>query len=121
MILGTLLYTWLKGELVGTDEFGNQYYRRAKGDPLYGRERRWCLYKGRAEASRIPPEWHAWLHHTTDAPLTQTAAQARPWQKPHEPNPTGTAKAYLPRGHELRGGHRARATGDYEAWRPDGQ
>ena len=27
MITGTLFYTWLHGKLVGTDEFGNRYYR----------------------------------------------------------------------------------------------
>lgn len=25
--LGTRLYTWLRGELVGTDRTGNRYYR----------------------------------------------------------------------------------------------
>ena len=35
-----------------------------------------------------------------------------------EPNHTGTNAAYLPPGHDLRGGKRDRATGDYEAWQP---
>ena len=118
MKIGTLLYTWLFGKRVGTDEAGNRYYRRA-GALLHGRERRWVVYRGAAEASKVPPEWHAWLHHTTEAPLTESAAQAKPWQKPHVPNPTGTAAAYRPRGHDLSGGKRAAATGDYEAWRPE--
>jgi NADH:ubiquinone oxidoreductase subunit len=116
MITGTLIYTWLHGELVGTDEFGNRYYRSK--DRRYGRERRWVLYKGRHEASKVPPEWHAWLHHTTADPLTESAAKARPWQKEHLPNLTGTPGAYLPPGHDLRGGHRPRANGDYEPWIP---
>ena len=37
----------------------------------------------------MPPEWHAWLHYTTDTPLAETAR--RPWQKPHLANATGTA------------------------------
>ena len=47
MSLGTLLYTWLRGELVGTDQFGNRYYREKGGRPLVkgggmpSRERRW--------------------------------------------------------------------------------
>jgi NADH:ubiquinone oxidoreductase subunit len=41
-----------------------------------------------------------------------------PWQKPHQPNLTGTAQAYRPPGHDYRGGHRAKATGDYEPWQP---
>lgn len=117
MYIGTLLYTWVMGELVGTDEFGNRYYR-SRGRRLNGRERRWVLYKGPGEASNVPPEWHAWLHHTVAEPLSESAAQAKPWQKPHQANPTGTPDAYRPRGHDLSGGRRAPATGDYEAWRP---
>lgn len=116
--LGTLLYTLLRGERVGTDEFGNRYYR-ARGARRHGRERRWVIYKGGDEASKVPPEWHAWLHHTVDAPLTQRAAEGKPWQKPHLPNPTGTAQAYRPGGHEFRGGRRQPTTADYEPWRPD--
>ena len=117
MHIGTLIYTWLNGVMVGTDEFGNRYYR-ARRDKRHGRERRWVLFKGRADASRVPAEWHAWLHHTTAAPLSEQAAESRPWQKGHAPNPTGTADAYRPRGHAYRGGHRAHATGDYEPWKP---
>lgn len=118
MNLGTLFYTWVMGELVGSDEFSNRYYR-SRGRKLQGRERRWVLYKGRIEASKVPSEWHAWLHHTTEAPLTESAVQARPWQKEHVANPTGTRQAYLPGGHDLRGGLRAPASGDYEPWTPD--
>ena len=32
---------------------------------------------------------------------------------------TGTALAYRPPGHTLKGGHRAPATGDYEPWTPN--
>ena len=116
--LGTLIYTWLRGERVGIDEFGNRYYRSGR-NKLHGRERRWVLYKGRAEASAVPPEWHAWLHHTTDDPLFRLVGEARPWQRPHVANRTGTPEAYRPRGHELKGGRRAPATGDYEPWVPD--
>jgi NADH:ubiquinone oxidoreductase subunit len=118
MIIGTILYTWLKGELVGTDVFSNHYYR-GTGAKLGGREKRWVLYKGRTEASSVPAEWHSWLHHTTEAPLTDSAAQLKSWQKEHQPNPSGTTDAYLPQGHEYKGGHRAAATGDYQAWTPD--
>jgi NADH:ubiquinone oxidoreductase subunit len=116
--IGTLLQTWLNYKLVGTDEFGNRYYH-AKGNALHGRQRRQVLYKGKPEASRVPAEWHSWLHHTTDDPLTELAVQNREWQKTHEANPTGTADAYRPRGHDLSGGRRAAATGDYEAWVPE--
>ena len=119
MYIGTLLYTWLNGTRGGTDEFGNRYYRSKNNDQRYGRERRWCLYKGASEASKVPPEWHAWLHHTVEVPLTEAAAQVLPWQTEHQPNLPGAAGASRPRGHPYRGSKRAAATGDYEAWTPE--
>ena len=118
MITGTRLYTLLRGKLVGTDEFGNRYYR-GKGRSFLGREKRWVLYKGGIDASKVPAEWHAWLHHMVAEPLTEEAAKARPWQKEHAPNLTGTAAAYRPAGHEFKGGRRARANGDYQPWIPE--
>lgn len=118
MHIGTLIYTWLKGRSVGTDEFGNRYYK-SKSESLHGKQRRWVLYKGGVEASKVPPEWHAWLHHTTDEPLTEQSTQAPKWQKEHIENLTGTSHAYRPAGHAYKGGHRAHATGDYQAWRPE--
>lgn len=111
--------TWRSGEMVGADGEGNRYYRAKKPGP-HGRERRWVVFNGGpSEASRVPPDWHAWLHHTfKDAPAGESPYR-QPWQKPHEPNRTGTSGAYLPSGHVLSGGRRARATGDYEAWTPD--
>ena len=118
MSLGTWIYTLVNGAIVGKDEFGNRYYR-GKGRKLNGRERRWVVYQGDVEASKVPPEWHAWLHFTMDAPLTVEAAQAQPWQQAHQSNQTGSTDAYRPQGHMLKGGHRASATGDYEAWTPN--
>ncbi|MSO85077.1 MAG: NADH:ubiquinone oxidoreductase subunit NDUFA12 [Rhodospirillales bacterium] len=115
--LGTLIYTLFRGERIGTDEFGNRYYR-ARRARRHGRERRWVIYRGDAEASKVPSEWHAWLHHTVDAPLTQHAAEGKSWQKSHLPNLTGTAAAYRPGGHEFQGGRRQPTTADYEPWRP---
>jgi NADH:ubiquinone oxidoreductase subunit len=40
------------------------------------------------------------------------------WEKEHLPNLSGSAVAYVPSGHERRGGQRHSATGDYEPWRP---
>ena len=115
MNIGTWLFTKLKGRQVGTDAAGNVYYEERSPRAIALRARRWVAYKGAPEASEVPPEWHAWLHYTVDAPL---AASARPWQKPHRPNPTGTPASYRPPGHDYEGGQRARATGDYEAWTP---
>ena len=117
MTLGTRLFTWSKGEFVGTDQFGNRYYREKR--PLPGRHgRRWVLYKGKAEASMVPAEWHGWLHYMLDAPQTGPEIRRWPWQKDHLPNLTGTSGAYRPAGHLLRGGRRTRAAGDYQPWRP---
>ena len=116
MKIGTIIYTWLKGKLKGTDEFGNRYY--FSKDTLNGRQRRWVIYKGNDDASCTPSEWHAWLHHTVEEPLNEKAAEPKDWQQGHVPNMTGTKAAYLPEGHQYLGGHRAPATGDYEAWSP---
>ncbi len=69
---GTQWWTWLYGEFVGEDEFGNRYFRTKGGkiDPTLGFERRWVIYRGIAEASTVPPSWHGWLHHTVDVPPT---------------------------------------------------
>lgn len=120
--LGTLIYTWLRGERVGADEFGNRYYREGRGRLPYGlsgREKRWVVFNGEAEASRVPPRWHAWLHHTIEQPPNAGGVpEAKPWEKPHRPNLTMTPEAYRPPGHTLAGGRRDRGTGDYEPWSP---
>jgi len=106
----------LTGRAVGTDRFGNAYYESRKDYAAYGRKRRYVIYAGTAEATMVPPEWHAWLHHTTDAPLPE--GKRHPWMIEHRPNPTGTAAAYRPVGHDYQGGQRRVTTGDYEAWTP---
>ena len=124
MTLGTRLLTWLRGELVGTDSFGNCYYREKGTKPLRrgggraSREKRWVIYHGEPEGSKVPAEWHAWLHHTVDE-LPRADRVRYPWEKEHQPNMTGTPFAYYPPGSVLRGGQRARATGDYEPWTPE--
>jgi NADH:ubiquinone oxidoreductase subunit len=117
---GTQLWTWAYGELVGEDEFGNRYYRTRRGkiDPTLHIERRWVVYRGYAEPSKVPPSWHGWLHHTVDTPPTQETYEPRAWQKPHRANMTGTPAALRPTGSTLSLGRRPRATGDYKPWTP---
>src|SRR6201996_6804981 len=95
---GTQLWTWRFGELVGEDEQGNRYFRTKGGtiDPTLGFQRRWVVYNGYAEATRIPPAWHGWLHHTVDVAPTEESYTPREWEKPHRPNMTGTPAAYRP-------------------------
>jgi NADH:ubiquinone oxidoreductase subunit len=117
---GTNRWTRKYGELVGTDEMGNRYYRTKGGkiDPMLRFERRWVIYNGETDASKIPPSWHGWMHHTVDVPPTDEAYVAREWEKPHQPNMTGSPAAYRPSGSTLASGRRPKATGDYQAWTP---
>src|SRR5271155_2623843 len=108
---GTWMKTWFCGVAVGQDQFANRYYRY-RYTPQGVREKRWVMYAGEPEASKVPPEWHIWLHHTADAPIPDSARQS--WQKPHIENMTGTPDAWLPPA--LEGKDRPKATGDYQAW-----
>jgi NADH:ubiquinone oxidoreductase subunit len=116
MILGTWLFTKMRGELVGTDVEGNRYFQDKR--VIAGRRRkRWVMYNGEAEASRVPPDWHGWLHHTTDAPPPQGGLPRQTWQKDHLRNQSGTDQAYRPPGSTLvNGGDKPKPP--YEAWRP---
>jgi NADH:ubiquinone oxidoreductase subunit len=116
--VGTALFTAMKGDKVGTDAQGNAYYR-SNGKTVDGLETRWVVYNGANDASRVPPEWHGWLHHSYDALPQSHLPPAKIWETDYTPNATGTLAAYLPQGALERGGKRAAATGDYEAWTPD--
>lgn len=115
--LGALFDISRRGVFVGEDEQGNRYYEERRPS-LEGRKRRWVTYKGLAEASRVPPDWHAWMHYIVDEPPTLQPLKRQKWEKPHQPNLTGTVAAYRPQGSLARGGVRAPATADYEAWTP---
>ena len=60
--IGTFVTTWTQGQEVGKDQFGNRYYQNKDG------ARRWVVYSGLVEASRVPAEWHGWLHHRATEP-----------------------------------------------------
>jgi NADH:ubiquinone oxidoreductase subunit len=123
------IFTWWEGATIGTglavrgmdrvgeDALGNAYFEGGKDTA--GRPRRWVIYNGQNDASRVPPEWYGWLHHQVDAVPDESLPAPRAWQKPAVPNLTGTNLAYRPPGALERGGKRAEATGDYEAWAPD--
>ena len=119
--LGTRFHTWRFGEKVGEDQFGNVYYRTKGGakDKALGLQRRWVVYNGYAEASKVPADWHGWLHYTFDEPPTKEPLKRQAWEKDHVPNLTGTVHAWKPQGSIARGGERQKASGDYEAWRPE--
>lgn len=121
--IGTSLWSARNGEHVGTDAQGNKYYRtkrRGDSDQRERRpERRWVIYNGANDASRVPAEWHGWLHGSYDDLPESHLPPPRIWEADYTPNATGTLAAYRPMGALERGGRRARATGDYESWTPD--
>ncbi len=104
--LGTGLFTWLRGELVGKDSEGNRYYKERKGS------RRWVIYNGVVEASRVPAEWNGWLNGTLDE-LPDVEKPRRDWEKPPQANQTGSPTAHRPAGGPGKGEGR-----EHEAWAP---
>ncbi len=118
--LGTLFTIAKNGVFVGADADGNRYYEAKNTKLSYdGRKRRWVTYNGYAEASKVSPDWHGWLHYTFDEPPTVEPLLRRKWEKEHLPNLSGTPYAYRPQGSLARTGERPPATGDYEAWTPE--
>jgi NADH:ubiquinone oxidoreductase subunit len=109
--IGTQLFTWRNGTKVGEDGEGNVFYQTKDG------KRRWVIFKGESEASRISPEWHGWMHHTWDQPPTERPLAHRAWEKPHIANLTGSPGAYAPAGSLRRRYPEPRQ--DYEAWSPE--
>ena len=109
--LATQLWTARNGTKVGEDSLGNVYYQTAGG------KRRWVIYNGEAEASRVPSEWHGWLHFTIDAAPSQAPLPRKPWERPHVPNLTGMPGAYHPPGSLYRAAPEPRR--DYDAWQPE--
>ena len=109
--LNTQLWTWRKGIRVGQDGAGNVFYQNAD------KSRRWVIFNGETEASRVSPEWHGWLHHTWDEPPTTLPLLHQTCEKPHLPNLTGTVAAYAPAGSLRRTTPKPRS--DYEAWTPE--
>ncbi|MDK3017556.1 NADH:ubiquinone oxidoreductase subunit NDUFA12 [Pseudodonghicola flavimaris] len=109
--INTQIYTWRKGTKVGEDNQGNVFYRNADDS------RRWVIFNGEVEATRVDPDWHGWLHHTFKEPPTEQPLAHKPWEKPHHENLTGTAQAYVPAGSILRPQPVERR--DYEAWSPE--
>ena len=115
----TRFYTWRKGVLVGQDEMGNLYYKAKSAVPDSIPERRWVIYNGYAEASKVPPGWNGWLQHRSDVPPSQENYVARDWQLPHQQNLSGSAAAYHPPGSIAVGGKPAPRPVVYQAWKPE--
>jgi NADH:ubiquinone oxidoreductase subunit len=109
--IGTTLWTKRYGTEVGRDEDGNVYYRNADDT------RRWVIYGGDNDATRVVPEWYGWLHMTFDAPPSESPIPRKAWEKPHQTNLTGSEGAFLREGSLRRAD--AKPQSDYEAWTPE--
>ena len=113
--IGTQIFTARKGIRVGEDGQGNVYYQTKDS------KKRWVIYNGEMEASRVSPDWHGWLHFTWDQPPSTTPLAHKVWEKPHLENLTGSVAAYAPPGSmraaAARGGQASQK--DYEAWAPE--
>ena len=109
--LNTQLFTWRKGIKVGEDAEGNVYYRNADSS------KRWVIFNGEIEATRVNADWHGWLHHSWDETPEARPLAHKTWDKPHQENLTGTALAYAPAGSIRR--EKPADRGDYEAWQPE--
>ena len=106
------IYTRRKGTKVGEDDQGNVFYRNADDS------RRWVIFNGEAEASRVSPDWHGWLHRTFDEVPSDKPLAHKSWEKPHQENLTGTAMAYPPTAPIRRAGEPQERTAT-EAWVPE--
>ena len=116
--IGTFFTIAKRGELIGSDEMGNRYYESRDNISYDGRKRRWVVYEGYAEASKVSPDWYGWLHYTFAEPPTVEPLKRRAWELDHQPNLTGTPLAWRPPGSLAAEGIRPAATGDYQAWKP---
>ena len=97
---------------MGEDEQGNVYYRTANDS------KRWVMFNGEVEASRVSADWHGWLHRTFDEVPSQKPLKHKEWEIPHQENVTGTALAYAPAGTIRAHGKAPVERSDYEAWSP---
>jgi NADH:ubiquinone oxidoreductase subunit len=115
--LGALFDIGKRATLVGEDDQGNRYFEERKAS-LEGRKRRYVIYKGYAEPSRVPADWHGWLHHTFEAPPTIEPFRLHAWEKPHQPNLTGTVFAYRPKGSLVSVKRGEKKALGYQPWTP---
>ena len=85
---GTYLKTLFFGKFVGSDQYGNKYYK-SKNDE------RWVIYSSNIEATKITSEWYLWIHHTIDK-IPENKISKFNWQKKHLENQTGTKNSHKP-------------------------
>ena len=113
--ISTMLYTRFFGQNVGHDEFGNEYYMsKAKA----AKKKRWVIYNGYADSSKVPARWHTWLHGVVDEIPTEQKRSDKKWMRSHLPNLTGSDSAYRPSGSLSKKRDNEEQKGNYESWTP---
>lgn len=90
---------------VGTDEFGNQYYENKA-------KKRFVIYNGQSEPSKVPMTWHGWLHHYGKEIPSENSKHS--WEKTHLPNLSGTKNAYSPKNTMAE-----KTSAQYQPWKPN--
>ena len=86
--LGTFFKTLFFGRYLGSDTYGNKYYKSKKDE-------RWVIYSKDVEATKITSDWFLWMHHTINE-IPNEKSKKYTWEKSHEFNLSGTSKAYKP-------------------------
>ena len=77
--------------------------------------KRWVLYKGDVDSSKVPPEWNGWLRYTSNE--IPTLQKKYTWEKDHIKNQTGTINSYYPSASILKNPHDKKRS-EYEQWSP---
>ena len=86
--MGPFLKTLFFGKFVGSDEYGNKYYKSKKNE-------RWVVYSNNIEATKITSDWYLWIHHTIDK-IPDEKEKNIPGKKKHLENQTGTINSFKP-------------------------
>ena len=106
--IGTRIWSYFNGVLVGTDDQGNKYYKNKKDT------KRWVIYSSVVESTLVNPEWNNWLRYTS---LSKPSSfEKHEWQIDHLPNLTGTNDAYDPENSKKE--KQSVANDDYKKWSP---
>jgi NADH:ubiquinone oxidoreductase subunit len=103
-----LIKSFFFGTFKGCDDLGNKYYFLKKNT-----KKRWVIFKGIEDPTKIPPQWYNWIHNIEDNPISDDTFYD--WQtKNHKPNMTGTVARFSP----IKTNQHAKHKSGYSPWRP---
>ena len=89
--VGTILYSFLFGKMIGKDKIGNKFFihRKIKG-------KKWVLYKKNIDPTALEVKWQIWLTNTDMNSVNISEEKNYAWQKTKKANLTGTINSYHP-------------------------